>query len=187
MMRFVVCAVALGVSGCASGGGAPAGGLRDVAETTPNGNSNHREGSHILYGNADLGEESIVPAPLDTAYAALTAAYQSLGVDIKTNDPSQHVFGNRHIVVMRTWLGSRLSTFFSCGNDPAIGAPRADSYQLIISVVSTLTAKDAQNTRVTTLASATATDLATSASAVYCASTGKIERSLLKAAGFQQN
>jgi hypothetical protein len=187
MMRFVVCAMALGLVGCATGGGAPAGGLRDVVETTPNGNNNSREGSHIVYSTADLGEENVVPAPLDTAYAAMMTAYRSLGVDIKTSDPARKVLGNRHIVVMRTWLGSRLSTFFNCGNDPAIGTPRADSYQLIISVVSTLSAKDGQSTRVNTLASATATDLSTSASAVYCPSTGKIERSLLKAAGFLQN
>jgi hypothetical protein len=140
-----------------------------------------------MYGNADLGDQTVVPASLDSAYAAIVLAYRSLGVDIKTSDPSEHLLGNRHIVVMRTWLGSRLSTFFNCGNDPAIGTPRADTYQLIISVVSTLSAKDAQNTRVTTLATAQANDLATSASAVYCPSTGKIERSLLKAAGFQQN
>lgn len=187
MMRFVVCAVALGVLGCASGGATPEGGLRNVTVTMPNENSSNREGSHIIYGNADVGVESTVPTSLDSAYAAMNMAYQSLGLDIKTRVPTEHVLGNRHIVVMRTWLGSRLSTFFSCGNDPAIGSPRADSYQLIISVVSTLSAKDGQNTRVVTLASATATDLATSASTVYCPSTGKIERSLLKAAGFQQN
>lgn len=189
MKRSVVCAVAAmvwGLVGCASGGQAPEGGVRDVAQTLPS-ESSSREGSHIIYGNADVGEESFVPVPLDTAYDAMTMAYKSLGVDIMTSDPAQHVLGNRHIVVMRTWLGSRLSTFFNCGNDPAIGTPRADSYQLIISVVSTLSPKDGQNTRVTTLASATATDLATSASAVYCPSTGKIERSLLKAAGFEQN
>lgn len=187
MMRYVVCAMmALGVLGCATGGGAPAGGLRDVAETEPGAN-NGRGGQHVIYSSADLGEEADVPASLDTAYAAMAMAYQSLGAEIKTSDPSQHLIGNRHIVVMRTWLGSRLSTFFSCGNDPAIGTPRADSYQLIISVVSTLSAKDAQNTRVTTLATAQANDLGTSASAVYCPSTGKIERSLLKAAGFQQS
>jgi len=184
-MRFVVWAMALGAMGCATGGGTPEGGLRDVAETTPNGNSNSREGAHIIYGGADLGEQSIVPAPLDTAYAAITMAYQSLGLAIKTSDPSQHMLGNRHIVVMRTWLGSRLSTFFNCGNDPAIGSPRADSYQLIISVISTLSVKDAADTRVTTLVSAQANDLATSASAVYCPSTGKLERSIIRAAGFQ--
>jgi hypothetical protein len=177
--------MALAAMGCASrGGGAPEGGIRDVAET-PNGNANGRQGPHIIYGDADLGDQTIVPAPLDTAYAAITTAYRSLGLDIKTSDPSQHVLGNKHIVVMRTWLGSRLSTFFNCGNDPAIGSPRADSYQLIISVISTLSVKDAADTRVTTLVSAQANDLATSASAVYCPSTGKLERSILRAAGFE--
>jgi hypothetical protein len=176
--------MALAAMGCASrGGGAPEGGIRDVVET-PRGNGRQGE-PRIMYGDADLGDQTIVPAPLDTAYAAITAAYRNLGLDIKTSDPSEHMLGNKHIVVMRTWLGSRLSTFFNCGNDPAIGSARADSYQLIISVISTLSVKDAADTRVTTLVSAQANDLATSASAVYCPSTGKLERSILRAAGFR--
>lgn len=138
-----------------------------------------------MYGSAETGEAAQLGAPIDSAYAGILMAYRSLGIDIKTSDPAQHVLGNRHLVVMRRFLGSPLSTFFSCGNDPALGTPRADSYQMIISVVSTLVAKDANNTTVTTLATAQANDLATSASSVYCSSTGKLERSLLKAAGFQ--
>jgi hypothetical protein len=185
MMRFVVCAMTLAAMGCASKGGSPPeGGIRDVAET-PTGNGNGRQGAHIVYSDADLGDQTIVPAPLDTAYAAITTAYRSLGLEIKTSDPSAHMVGNQHIVVMGTWLGSRLSTYFSCGLDPTIGRPRADSYRLTISVVSTLSAKDAKDTRVTTLVSAQANDLATSASAVYCPSTGKLERTILRAAGFQ--
>jgi hypothetical protein len=157
-----------------------------VAETG-NGGTGGRDGAHIAYATADLGEQAVVSAPIDSAYASLVVAYQSLGVDIKTSDPAQHVLGNRHIVVMHSWLGSRLSAFFSCGNDPAIGTPRADSYRMTISVVSTLSAKDAKNTTITTLASAQGNDLGTSASAIYCPSTGKLERSILKAAGFQQN
>jgi hypothetical protein len=188
MMRLMVgAAAALAAWGCASGGGAapPEGGLRDVVEVGPG--NNGRDGSHVAYNSADLGEQAVLPAPIDSAYASLLMSYQSLGLQIKTSDPAQHVLGNRHIVVMRTWLGSRLSTFFNCGNDPALGTPRADSYQLIISVVSTLSAKDANSTTITTLATAQANDLATSASSVYCSSTGKLERSLLKAAGFQPN
>jgi hypothetical protein len=189
MMRLMVgAAVALAAWGCASGGGAapPEGGLRDLVETG-NGGTGGRDASHIAYGSADMGEQAVLPAPIDSAYASLLMSYQSLGLQIKTSDPAQHVLGNRHIVVMRTWLGSRLSTFFNCGNDPALGTPRADSYQLIISVVSTLSAKDANSTTITTLTTAQANDLATSASSVYCSSTGKLERTLLKAAGFQPN
>jgi hypothetical protein len=186
-MRFVVCAMALGALGCATGGATPEGGSRSVAETQFSGTNREGRDAHTLISNADLGSQNIVAAPVDTAYAAIATAYRSLGVDIKTSDPSQHMLGNRHIVMMHSWLGSRLSTFFNCGYDPALGTPRADSYQMIISVVSTLSAKDAQNTRVTTLATAQANDLATSASSVYCSSTGKIERSLLKAAGLDQS
>ncbi len=183
-MRIAVVVTALAALGCASGGNAtPEGGVRDVAETPQGGNG--REGPHIVYGNADVGDQEVVPVGIDSAYTAITNAYKSLGFAIKVVDPNSHIVGNRHVVVMRSMMGSRLSTYFNCGYDPAVGTPRADSYQLVFSVVSTLTSTGPQSTRVVTLVTGQANDMATSASSVYCPSSGKLERSILRAAGFQ--
>lgn len=183
-MRIAMWLIALAALGCASGGSAPPeGGIRDVEESTAGGNG--REGPHIVYGDADVGDQEVVPVSIDSAYNAITNAYRSLGLEIKVVDPGTHMVGNRHIVVMRTLMGSRLSTYFNCGNDPAIGTPRADSYQLIFSVVSTLSSTGPNSTRVVTLVKGQANDLATSASSVYCPSSGKLERTILRAAGFQ--
>jgi hypothetical protein len=182
-MRIAVWMTALVALGCASGGSpAPEGGVRDVAETPQGGNG--REGPHIVYGNADVGDQQVVFVSIDSAYKALATAYKSLGFDLKVDDPNQHLLGNRHVVKMRMMLGSRLSTFFNCGNDPAIGSPRADSYQLVFSVISTLTAKDSETTRIVTLVTGQANDMSTSASSVYCPSSGKLERAIVRAAGF---
>jgi hypothetical protein len=195
MRRAIAVMAALGVLGCASGGSVASPqdeGLRPLIQAggnntmEPKGARGVGDAAHTLYTTTDLGEQAVVPAPLDSAYTSIVLAYRSLGIDIKTSDPAQHLVGNRHIVAMHTWLGSRLANFFSCGSD-ATGMPRADSYQLTISVVSSLSPKDATHSTISTLATAQANDIATSASSVYCPSTGRLEPMLLKAAGFQQN
>jgi len=196
MMRFVVCATAAMALGCASGGGsAPEGGVRDIGTVQIPGGAGSKDsrggasgagaGTMTLYTSADVGMMTTVPAPVDAAYSALTKGYLSLGIDLATRDPGAHVIGNRHIVVMHEMFGHRLSAFFECGIDPVMGTQRADTYRLTYSVVSTLSSADAGQSRVTTLVTAQAADLATSASTVYCSSTGLMERTLLKASGFQ--
>jgi hypothetical protein len=197
MMRIAIGAMAaLAVLGCASGGSGASspqdGGLRPLVvgggnnPMDPKGGGGGRDVPHTLYTTADIGEQAVLPAPIDSAYTSIVLAYRSLGIDIKTSDPAQHLVGNRHIVIMHTWLGSRPSSFFSCGND-ATGIPRADSYQLVISVVSSLSPKDATHSTMLTLATAQANDVASTASSVYCPSTGRLEMMLLKAAGYAQN
>ena len=191
MMRFVVCAGALGLAACASGGAAPEGGLRSngtmptlnqLGPQSPNGSGS---GQASAYTTSDLGMQTYVSVPLDTAYLALKKAYLSLGVDITTQDASSHVVGNGRVSVRQKMLGRNLSAFFNCGLDAATGWPRADHYQVIFSVVSTLSNANAGRTRVVTLVTGQASDLATSASAVYCSSTGLMERTILKAAGYE--
>jgi hypothetical protein len=189
MMRFAVCLGALGLAACASS--APEGGLRNNGPIpVSNGATKQRtstgKGLSVAnsYTSADLGMSTVVPAPLDTAYTALTKAYLSLGLQV-SRDPGAHVVGNDHVVVMRNMLGRKLSAFFNCGMDAVIGSPRADTYQVTFSVMSTLSAADAGHTRVITLVTGQAADLATSASAVYCSSTGLMENTLVRAAGFE--
>jgi hypothetical protein len=136
--------------------------------------------------DADVGMAVVVPTSLDAAYDALTKAYLSLGLKV-SRDPGAHAVGNDHVVVMRNMLGRKLSAFFNCGMDAVMGSPRADAYQVTFSVMSTLSPVDSARTRVVTLVTGQATDLATSASPVYCSSTGLMESTLLKTAGLQPN
>jgi hypothetical protein len=183
-MRIAACVGVVGLLACATSGQAPEGGLRDVTESMTTDN-NTRGKQYIIFTNADVGAQSVVRAPLDSAYAAISGAYKVLGLDVKTADPMAHTVGNKKIVAMRTLLGKRLSAYLDCGLDPALGVPRADEYRVTISMVSSLAAKDPTNTIVTTLVTAEANDLATSASSVYCSSTGTLERMLLRSAGYQ--
>jgi hypothetical protein len=189
MMRFVMCLSTIALAACASTGATTNDGLRQVGqtETVTSSYSTGQAGgtSHTLYTTSDLGVETVVHGALDTAYRAMTRGYLSLGVDTKTRDDAAHVVGNKHLVAMHSMLGHPLSAFFNCGIDPTTGVMRADKYRLTISVVSTLGPAPQGATLVTTKAWAQAEDLATSASSVYCSSTGLIERSLVQASGLQ--
>jgi hypothetical protein len=190
----MMCAVALVAVGCHTG--TPEGGPRDngafptssglskMGEPRPQGNSTGRVSA---FTTSDLGMLTTVPVPLDSAYSALTKAYATLGLPVTTNDPAEHTVGNRHVVVLHKMMGRNLSAFFSCGIDAVMGRQRADTYKVSFSMVSTLTKNDAGSTRVITLVTGMASDIATSASDVYCSSTGVLETALLNAAGYQPN
>ena len=189
-----MCAAALVAVGCHTG--TPEGGPRDngafptssglskMGEALPHGNSTGRVSA---FTTSDLGMLTTVPVPLDSAYSALTKAYATLGLPVTTNDPAEHTVGNRHVVVLHKMMGRNLSAFFSCGIDAVMGRQRADTYKVSFSMVSTLTKNDAGSTRVITLVTGMASDIATSASDVYCSSTGVLETALLNAAGYQPN
>jgi hypothetical protein len=182
-MRFVVCLTALGIAACATGSPPPEGGDRLVAAMPGAG---YKGEALLLHSSSELGVLDAVPGPIDSVFGQMAAAYLSLGLDVKTRDPVEHVIGNKQLTVMGTIFHRRLSAFFNCGIDPTVGVPRADKYRVTFSVTSTLTrADDPGKTRITTLVSAIASDLYTSATPVECESTGALERALVHAAGYQ--
>jgi hypothetical protein len=189
-MRCVICGVTLWALGCAGSGSGlnegprPVGSTGTVTSAYSSGNSGGGV-SHPLYSSSDLGIEITLPVPVDSAYTAMERGYFNLGIDLKTRDDASHTIGNKKLIVMRQMLGHRASDLFDCGLDPTIGVQRADRYRLTVSVISTLSAAGPGRTVVTTKAYAEAEDLATSATPVYCSSTGLMERTLVQAAGLQ--
>jgi hypothetical protein len=191
-MRWVMCAVPLVAVGCHTG--APEGGPRengpfptssgisDTHQLLPPGNSTGRAN---FTTTADLGLQTYLSVPVDTAFTALKKGYLSLGLEITKQDPAEHVVGNSRVVVLHKMMGRNLSAFLNCGPDAVMGWPRADHYQVIFSILSTLTARDSGHTRLVTLVTAEASDMATSASGIYCSSAGVLETALLNAAGYQ--
>jgi len=193
-MRFAVGLGALGLAACAST--APEGGPRDSGPIPVQamysfpGTIKHpaagQSGSRVYATtSADLGMQTFLSVPLDSAYRALQKGYLALGLELTTKDEASHVVGNNRVVVRQKMLGRNLSAYFICGQDAVMGWPRADHQQVIFSAVSTLSKADDGHTRVVTLVTGEASDLATSASAVYCSSTGLLETTILKAAGYE--
>jgi hypothetical protein len=121
-----------------------------------------------------------VVQPVDEAFAALLLAYQKLGIVTATNDPVGHHIGNTSLTVLHRWNNEDVSRFFECGRDGATGTLRADRYRITFSVMSSLAAKGARETRIETVVTARGTDPGAGGS-VYCSTTGHLEALLIGA------
>jgi hypothetical protein len=120
-----------------------------------------------------MASDSLVDAPPDTAFAALVAAYQDLGIDVKLLDPAAHQIGNRRFSKMNDIAGVRLSKYFGCGS--AETGPAADNYRVTMSIVSRVTPSGSAS-RIETQLTAYAEDLASSKGAISCTTLGGLEQ-----------
>ncbi len=110
---------------------------------------------------------------VDKAWAAYPAVFGELGIDPGIVDSKQHVYGNAGIK-MRNSLGRlRLSKYFDCGS--TAGMSNADTYDLLVRVVSQVLAADAGVSTLRTQVEATAHANAVSGATVRCVSTGALE------------
>jgi hypothetical protein len=119
-------------------------------------------------------------APATRVWTALNAAYTSLGIEVKVNDPGAHRMGNTQFYKVRNLNGTPLSRIADCGNGP--NGPRANTSRVYFSVVSTVVAVDAGHTRLTTEVSPVAVDESgTTGYRATCGSTGVLETMLADA------
>jgi hypothetical protein len=195
-MRYVVCVCAMSLIACASGGGGnePQSGVKNLGTIGLAGRDSRADAHGVtsvltqglapIYTAPDLGWQVTVPAPVDAAFHAVIEGYGGIGIELQTIDVQARVVGNKRIVAPSALLGQPLSKFLNCGRDGVTGQPRADSYRVVFSIVSSLSGVDSASTRVTTLVTAEAADRGTTASTVTCSSTGVLERALLRAAGY---
>lgn len=116
-----------------------------------------------------------VAVPVDTAFSLITAAYQKLGIEVKTFDPVTRRVGNSNFILRREFAGKPMSSFLNCGND--LTGPFADRARIFLSLVSTVEAKSG-GAVINTVLEATAQDIATSSDRKYCGTTGLFESEL---------
>jgi hypothetical protein len=120
-----------------------------------------------------LGSDSTVEAPPDSAFAALMAAYQDLGIDVKLLNPGTHEIGNRRYTKMYDVAGVRMSKYVGCGSTET--GPVADSYRITMSLVSRVT-PSGTGSRIDTQLTAFAEDIASSKGVISCTSLGGLEQ-----------
>lgn len=125
-----------------------------------------------LYTNPGIGER-LMAVPLDSVWLALPGVYGALDIDITHSDPSRHVFGNPQYRARRV-EGKRLSTYIDCGSG-VTAVPKADDYEVTLSVTTTLTAGEENSTVVTTTVDGYARPRAVSTNPVHCTSKGTLE------------
>lgn len=114
-----------------------------------------------------------VPAPVDSVWAVLPRVYEMLGIPQAGIDPERRIFGNPEFRPRRI-QGERLSWYVDCG--PSVTAvPKADEYEVTLSLLTRLTAGETGGTVVATTVVATGKPRAVSGNPVYCQSTGTLE------------
>lgn len=165
-MRVAVFFLVL-LAGCASGGARTAPD-RVVMETSAG--MTRRTGNPVV--------EVEVALPPDTAFTLIKAAYERIGVEVKSVDPVTRRVGNSNFILRREFGGTPLSAYFDCGD--GLTGPFADRARVFVSLMSTVHAKGG-GAVITTVLEATAQDVATSSDRKHCGTTGKFESQLREA------
>lgn len=118
-------------------------------------------------------DETKLLVDVDKAWAAVPTVYGELGIQPGVIDSKQHVYGNAG-AKYRTKLGNqRMSKYFDCG--ATAGMSNADSYDMLIRVLTQIVPADGGLSKLRTQAEATAHANAVSGNPVRCSSTGALE------------
>jgi hypothetical protein len=123
--------------------------------------------------------ESRIFAPIEKVWAALPAAYQSLGVPLTTSDVTTHVAGNIGLNVRRRLGSTPLVRYIDCGNSQM--GPSADTYDVRLTVTTRLQADSVAGTKLSTLVEAVGRPVAFSGEYSRCSSLGVLEARLTDA------
>jgi hypothetical protein len=130
-------------------------------------------GAEIFQQSDARPTETVVFAPTDTAWRALAAVYQELGISVTTVNRANHLLGNANLSVQGRLGGQWLANYFNCGT--GIAGEVANSARLQLNVFSQLT-DHPDGSLLRTLVQATATNpRGASADPVLCRSTGRLE------------
>ena len=151
------------IVGCASAGNQPGTPPDRVLATTDVG---------TIRSHDNVSADSLVNASPDTTFAALVAAYQDLGIEVKLLLPRAREVGNRRFSKMYELAGVRLSKYVGCGLSETGQA--ADNYRITMSIVSRVTPSGA-GSRIDTQLTAYAEDLSSSKGAISCTTLGGLE------------
>jgi len=132
----------------------------------------------------DLDVRLLVTGTPDQAWAVLPTVYQQLGIPAEVNDPRGRTMGVANWRVRRLIGKTRATQYVDCGSSGTL--QNAETYQLTLSILSSVRPNPKGGAIVTTAISGTGRNPITSSNAdVRCVSTGDLElkiRELVEAA-----
>jgi hypothetical protein len=117
-----------------------------------------------------------INATVDKVWAALPAVYTALSIPLTTADPKSLRFGNEGMRIRRRLGDTQLVKLLDCGRSQ-IGE-NAESYEIMMSVMSTLQQLSPQTTRVTTSIEASGKPIQFAGAETRCRSKGELERQI---------
>ena len=118
-------------------------------------------------------EETQLLVGVDKAWSAFPTVFGELGIQPGIIDQKQHVFGNAGFKIRGSLGRQRLSKYVDCGT--TAGMSNADTYDVIIRIVSQVVPAEAGLASLRTQVEANAHASAISGSNVRCVSTGQLE------------
>jgi hypothetical protein len=117
-----------------------------------------------------------IKTSIDRVWKTLPAVYAGLEIPIATFDSEKNLFGNAGMKVYRRLGQVPLTKLLDCGRTQ-IG-PSADSYDIIMSVLTSLTRVDSARTIVATNVEATGRPMQYAGGETRCRTTGEVERQI---------
>lgn len=127
----------------------------------------------ITVTNATTADVSHLPYSVDAVWRIMPSVFDSVGVPITLLDQASHSIGNQGYK-LRGRLGKvTLSRLLDCGNTQ-IG-PNADTYDVYMSVVTTIQAEGASGAKLSTVVDAKARPITYNQGYSNCSSRGGIE------------
>lgn len=114
-----------------------------------------------------------VPVPIDRAWTAVRAVYDSLHLTVAGYDAAAHTIESPTLRLRRRLGDTPLSRYLNCGN--AQGVSGADTYEVQLAVRTTLRVSESGATSVLSYVNAEARPITISGDYARCISTGKLE------------
>jgi len=157
------------LAACSSSGTAkPTTASRPSTQTVGRGNT-----ENLVLTNTVSVETVALPHSADAVWRILPSVFDSLGVKVETIDPAKREIGNAGYRI-RNRLGKvSLSRYIDCGNTQ-IG-PNADNYDVVLTVLSVVSANGASASTLTTSVEAQARPATYNQAYSRCSSKGGIE------------
>jgi len=175
-MRSIRVLSIIGIAACASSGGGSA--ARPAETMRAAGGASMASGSTGVSVVPTSSEVNMtIASPLNSAWRAMPAVYQSLKIPLTTVDQASHTIGNEGMKVLKKLGDVSLSKYIDCGNSQ-IG-PNADSYDVHLSIVSQLIANPNGTTKLVTNFVASARPLAYAQEYSHCSSKGVLEAKIV--------
>ncbi|HEY4216615.1 MAG TPA: hypothetical protein VGM67_05725 [Gemmatimonadaceae bacterium] len=130
-------------------------------------------------GDAAISVGNDIAAPPATVWLAVKKAYLDLEIPVTLEDPAHHLIGNKNFYKSRKLAGQAMTQFVDCGND--MTGPKASTYRIYISSVTTVAANTKGGSNVQTLFVASGQNMAgESSDRIACGGTGRFEALFLK-------
>lgn len=173
----------IALAGCASGGasagpGAAGNTSAPIARPAQQSVGSAATGRINVASRSDGPIETTIAAPIERVWRALPAAFDSLAIPVSRSEPATHTLGNDSFKTRQRLGKTILSRYFDCGATQ-IG-PNADSYEVNITLLTSLSPAGDGSTRLATSIQALARPITFNQGYSACSSKGELERRIVE-------